>query len=74
MSQMSWMLYEQALFYRAFSHSPEDDQSKMIETSSCQQPVLFRTNTTQKRFTHGATVNLTSLYSHHAKFQLGLTT
>ena len=31
-------------------HSPEDDP--MIETLSCQPPVLFRTNTTQTRKPH----------------------
>ena len=37
----------------------------LIETLSCQPPVLFRTNNTQKRFTLGAAANLTLLYSHH---------
>ena len=38
-------------------HSPEDN---LIETLSCQPPVLFRSNTTQKRNTHEATAHLTN--------------
>ena len=35
------------------NHLFEDDQSMLIKTLGCQPPVLLRTNTTQKRFTHG---------------------
>ena len=35
----------------------------MVIKSSYQPPVLFRTDTTQMRFSHGVTVNLTYLFS-----------
>ena len=38
--------------------------------SSCQPLILFRTNTTQNRFTPGAIASITRLYSRHAKFQI----
>ena len=45
-------------FYSSRYASPEDDQSILIETLSRLPPVLFRTNTTQKRFSYGVTKNL----------------
>ena len=47
-------------------HSPEDDQSILIETLRCQPPILFRTTTTQKRFSHGAITKQIS--PNHAYF------
>ncbi len=45
----------------------------MFETLRCQPQVRLKTTTTYKRFTNGVTTNLTWLYSHHAKFQILLT-
>ena len=48
-----WLFSEPTPLKRDFFKiSPEDHHSILIETLSCQPTALFRTNTTQKRFSH----------------------
>ena len=46
-----------------------DDQSLLIETSSC-TPVLFRTNYYSIEILHGVTAIILIYHPHHAKLQV----
>ena len=55
---------ENALYKLYYYHSPEDDQSLLIETSVV-PPVLFRTNYYSIEILHGVTANFLTYYYYY---------